>query len=80
VVVVVEDELVPGDELVFDVLFVVLEVDELPLVGSFSLTMVVSFFSDEVPGGVLTVVSFCSQAASKAAPAKMQIILFIVRL
>jgi hypothetical protein len=79
VVVFVEDELVPGDELVFEVLFVVLELDEVPPDGSLSLTIVVSFFS-EVEGGLVTVVSFCSQATSRVAPAKMQIILFIVRL
>lgn len=44
--------------------------------GSLSLTIVVllSFFS---PGGFATVVSFCSQAANRAAPAKMQMIFFI---
>ena len=77
-VVVVEDELPLGDELVL-VLFVVLELDELPPDGSLSLTMVVSFFSDP-DGGLVTVVSFCSHATSKAAPAKTQIILFIVGL
>ena len=45
--------------------------------GSFSFTTVVllSFFS---PGGFVTVVSFCSQAASKAAPARIQMSVFII--
>ena len=65
--------LVPGDE---PVVVLVLELEE-PPDGSFSFTTVVllSFFS---PGGLVTVVSFCSQAVSNAAPAKMQISLFIV--
>lgn len=64
--------LVPGDELVFVVL---LELDELPD-GSLSFTTVVllSFFS---AAGV-TVVSFCSQAVSNAAPANMQMNVFIM--
>ncbi|PYL09493.1 MAG: hypothetical protein DME34_02510, partial [Verrucomicrobia bacterium] len=45
------------------------------------LTMVVlvSFFSVFSPpeGGLVTVVSFCSQAVSSAAPAKMQMYFFI---
>ena len=73
-VVVEVDVLVPGDELVLVVFVVLLEL-ELPD-GSFSFTTVVSFFS--VPG--VTVVSFCSHAASMAAPAKIQIIFFIVGL
>ena len=36
-----------------------------------------SFFS---AGGLVTVVSFCSQAASKASPAKMQIYFFMLSL
>lgn len=77
-VVVLVEVLAPGDELVPELVFVVLELDDEPLDGSFSFTTVVSFFSD-VEGGLATVVSFCSQPANRAAPAKMQIILFIVR-
>jgi hypothetical protein len=62
---------VPGDEVVLIVVFdsVLLEV------AGEGLTMVVllSFFS----AGGLTVVSFCSQATSKAAPASIQIYFFI---
>lgn len=67
--------LVPGEELVLEV---VLELDEEPPDGSFSFTTVVllSLFS---PGGLVTVVSFCSQPASNAAPAKMQISLFMCK-
>jgi hypothetical protein len=73
-VLVVELEVPPPRVFTFVVLVSVL-LDE----GSFSFTTVVllSFFS---PGGVATVVSFCSQAASRAAPAKIQMIVFIVRL
>lgn len=71
----VVDVLVPGDELVF--VLVLLELDE-PPDGSLSFTTVVllSFFSP--PGGVATVVSFCSQAVSNAAPANMQMNVFIM--
>ena len=43
---------------------------------SFTTVVFVSFFS---PGGLMTVVSFCSQAASKAAPASRQMYFFINR-
>ena len=43
---------------------------------SFTTVVLVSFFS---PGGLVTVVSFCSQAASKAAPASRQMYFFINR-
>lgn len=41
---------------------------------SFTMVVFVSFFS---AGGLVTVVSFCSQAASKAAPASRQMYFFI---
>ena len=41
---------------------------------SFTIVVLVSFFS---LGGLVTVVSFCSQAASNTAPARMQIYFFI---
>ena len=41
---------------------------------SFTTVVFVFFFS---PGGLVTVVSFCSQAASKAAPASRQMYFFI---
>ena len=44
---------------------------------SFTTVVLVSFFS---AGGLVTVVSFCSQAASNAAPAKMQMYFFIRQL
>ena len=40
----------------------------------FTTVVLVSFFS---PGGFVTVVSFCSQAARSAAPMKRQIYLFM---
>ena len=40
----------------------------------FTIVVLLSFFS---AGGFVTVVSFCSQAASNAAPAKMQMYFFI---
>ena len=43
---------------------------------SFTTVVFVSFFS---PGGLVTVGSFCSQAASKAAPASRQMYFFINR-
>ena len=67
--------LVPGDELVLVVLLVLLD-EEPPDDGSFTTVVLLSFFS---PGGLVTVVSFCSQAVSNAAPAKMQISLFICK-
>ena len=42
-----------------------------------SFTIVVLFSVFFSPGGFVTVVSFCSHAASNAAPAKMQINFFI---
>ena len=41
---------------------------------SFTIVVLVSFFSD---GGLVTVVSFCSHAVSKAAPIKRQMYLFM---
>ena len=41
---------------------------------SFTIVVLVSFFS---AGGFVTVVSFCSQAASNAVPIKRQIYLFM---
>ena len=40
----------------------------------FTIVVLVSFFS---PGGFVTVVSFCSQAAKSAAPIKRQMYLFM---
>ncbi len=40
----------------------------------FTIVVLVSFFS---PGGFVTVVSFCSQAAKSAAPMKRQMYLFM---
>lgn len=68
--------LFPGDEFVVEV-SVLVELDE-EFDGSFSFTTVV--FSLVSPGGLFTVVSFCSHAARSAAPAKMQMNVFIVRL
>ena len=42
---------------------------------SFTIVVLLSVFFS--PGGLVTVVSFCSQAASNAALARMQIYLFI---
>ena len=42
---------------------------------SFTIVVLLSVFFS--PGGLVTVVSFCSQAASNAAPAKMQIYFFM---
>jgi hypothetical protein len=66
--------LVPGDEAF---VLVLLELEE-PPDGSLSLITVVllSFFSP--PGGFVTVVSFCSQAVNKAAPAKTQMNVFML--
>ena len=67
--VVVELELlvpVPGDEVVVLVLLVLDEDEEPPPAGddlSITVVLLSLFFS---PGGVATVVSFCSQAARKA--------------
>lgn len=63
--------LVPGDELVFTVVFDSV-VDDVPLAGEdLSITVVlVSVFLS--PGGLVTVVSFCSQAARKAMLMRMQ--------
>jgi len=41
----------------------------------FTIVVLLSFFSP--PGGFVTVVSFCSQAASNAAPIKRQMYLFM---
>lgn len=41
---------------------------------SFTIVVLLSFFSE---GGFVTVVSFCSQAASSAAPIKRQMYLFM---
>ena len=41
---------------------------------SFMIVVLLSFFS---PGGLVTVVSFCSHAASNAAPIKRQMYLFM---
>lgn len=71
--------LVSGDELVEVVVSELLELDVEASDGSFSFTTVVllSVFS---AGGLLTVVSFCSHAASSAAPVKMQMNVFIERI
>jgi len=45
---------------------------------SFTIVVLVSVFFS--PGGLVTVVSFCSQAASNTALARMQIYLFITTL
>ena len=56
--------------------FVVVSVSVLlDVAGSLTIVVFDSLFS---VGGLLTVVSFFSQAASNAAPAKMQMILFIL--
>jgi hypothetical protein len=46
----------------------------------FTIVVLVSFFSVVSPpaGGLVTVVSFCSQAASSAAPIRMQMYFFIM--
>lgn len=75
-VVVVLDELVPGDEVVV-VLVVLLDDEEPPAGEDLSFTTVVLFSVLFSPGGVATVVSLFSQAASKAAPARMQMYFFI---
>ena len=69
---VVELEPPLGFELVLEV--VLLELDEL---GSFSFTTVVLFSVFFSPGGLVTVVSFCSHAASNARPASKQMYFFI---
>ena len=46
---------------------------------SFTIVVLLSVFFSP-PGGLVTVVSFCSQAASNAALARMQIYLFITTL
>src|SRR3954466_10459796 len=68
--------LVPGDEPVFTVVFDSV-VDEVPLAGDdLSITVVlVSVFLS--PGGLVTVVSFCSQAARKATLSKIQMYFII---
>ena len=73
-VVVVVEVLVPGDEPVFTV---VLDSVEVPPAGDdLSITVVLFsvFFS---PGGLVTVVSFCSQAARKATLMRMQMYFII---
>jgi hypothetical protein len=64
---------VPGEEPVFTVVFdsVLLEAAG----DSFTIVVLLSFLFS--PGGLVTVVSLCSQAASNAAPAKMQIYFFM---
>jgi hypothetical protein len=76
--VVVEVEvLVPGDPPVFTVVLDEFE-DEPPAGDDLSMTVVLLslFFS---PGGLVTVVSFCSQAARKAMLIKMQMYFMILR-
>jgi hypothetical protein len=67
--------LVPGDEPV--VVLVLLELEEPDGSLSFTTVVLLSFFS---PGGLVTVVSFCSHATRSAAPVKMQMNVFIVGL
>ena len=43
----------------------------------FTIVVLVSFFSVFSAGGLVTVVSFCSQAASKASPVNRQMYFFI---
>jgi hypothetical protein len=66
---------VPGEEPVLTVVFdsVLLEAAG----DSFTIVVLLSFFS---PGGLVTVVSLCSQAASDAAPAKMQMYFFMTEI
>jgi hypothetical protein len=73
-VVVVVELLVPGDEPVFTV--VLDEEDDPPAGDDLSMTVVLLslFFS---PGGLVTVVSFCSQAARKAMLIKIQMYFMI---
>ena len=72
-VVVVVEVLVPGDEPVFTV---VLDSVEVPPAGDdLSITVVFSVFFSA--GGLVTVVSFCSQAARKAMLMRMQMYLII---
>ena len=62
-----------GEELV---LIVVLDSVLLDVAGDgFTIVVLLSFFSP--PGGLVTVVSFCSQATRTAAAAKMQTYFFI---
>ena len=74
-VVVVVEVLVPGDEEVLTFVSVLFSV--LLVAAGDSFTIVVLFSVLFSAGGLVTVVSFCSQAASNAAPARMQIIFFI---
>ena len=63
-----------GEELV---LIVVLDSVLLEVAGDgFTTVVLLSFFSP--PGGLVTVVSFCSHAARRAAPASMQMYFFIM--
>jgi len=71
VVVVVDVDVFPRSESEFTVVVSDFEADD----GSLTTVVFDSFFSAV---GLVTVVSFCSQAASKAAPARIQRILFIV--
>ena len=69
--------LVPGDEPVFTVVFDSVEV---PLAGddlSITVVLLSVFFS---PGGLVTVVSFCSQAARKAMAKRIQMYFMILRI
>ena len=75
---VVEDELlVPGDEVVVLVLVELLELEE-PLAGEASLSLTTVVLLLPLPLGGLFVSDFCSQAANKAAPARMQMSFFIM--
>lgn len=70
--------LVPGDEPVFTVVFDSV-LDEPPPAGddlSITVVLLSVFFS---PGGLVTVVSFCSQAARKAKLSKIQMYFMILR-
>lgn len=75
-VVVVDSVLVPGVAVEVVVVVELLEEDEPPAGDGFTTVVLFSVFFSA--GGV-TVSDFCSQAASNAAPASMQMIFFIGR-
>ncbi len=68
----VESELVPGDDVTVVLLLLL---DEVPPAGVGFTTVVL--FSVFLSAAGVTVSDFCSQAASNAAPASIQMIFFI---
>jgi hypothetical protein len=74
----VEDPVVvPGDDAVVDVLVLLLLLDLESLAAGFTIVVLFSVFLSAGAAGA-TVSVFCSQAAKRAAPARMQMYFFIV--